>query len=161
MALWLRVNIAVQTCSVCDSHHTSEVWTRSDNGHWHYNSLQFSGERANFMAPAWPSPLTYVRAFDNFSSLKTWVSAEQVWGESDKAARTSLPKYKTWHFLSPVGGALIASQCCSAAVFSVWLSSNKWSLDQIGQWTLTLLTYVRPFDKFESLRPSEQPQWVL
>ena len=33
-------------------------------------SLQFSGERANFMAPAWPRPLTFVRPFDIFLSLR-------------------------------------------------------------------------------------------
>ena len=88
------VNIAEQTCSVCDSHQTSEVWTRSDNGHWRYNSLQFSGERANFMAPAWPRPLTYVRAFDNSSSLRPLEQTQWVWQELDQGCRRSSLKYK-------------------------------------------------------------------
>ena len=50
------------------------------------------------MAPAWPRPLTYIRAFNNFSSLRPLEQPEGVWQELDQRCRRSLLKYKPYYW---------------------------------------------------------------
>ena len=75
---------------------THQTWANliiSDNVHISYNSVQFSAETANFMAPPWPRPLTFVRPFNNFSWLRPLEQPQWVLQELDQWCRRSVLKY--------------------------------------------------------------------